>query len=159
TPIMTDSRQDKGSSALTGSDQAMTSSLLERLKVQDPNAWQQLVRLYYPLVRTWCLRSRLQAEDAADVAQEVFRTLSDNVARFERDGGANSFRGWLWGVTKKHLLAHWRRQKQQVAGTGGSDAQQRLAAVADPVVEEPSALEAASDRTTLVRRALAQLRS
>ena len=50
----------------------MSSSLLERLRGHDAEAWKRLVRLYHPSVRGWCLRGSLRSEDAADVVQEVF---------------------------------------------------------------------------------------
>jgi RNA polymerase sigma-70 factor (ECF subfamily) len=137
----------------------MSSSLLNRLRDQDADAWRRLVELYYPLVRDWCLRARLQAEDAADVAQEVFRALAGNVMRFEREGGKNSFRGWLWGITHNQLIAHWRRRQRQPTGVGGTEAQRRIAAVAEPQFEEPSTAEAADDKQGLLRRAVELLRS
>lgn len=136
----------------------MSSSLLQRLRDRDPDAWRRLVRLYYPLVRHWCLRAGLRTEDAADVAQEVFRALAGNVVRFDRDGGKNSFRGWLHGITRRQILAHRRHQNRQPEAAGGTDALRGLAQVPEAVVEEPSAAEDASERTGLLRRALAMLR-
>ncbi len=135
----------------------MSSSLLERLYVQDPEAWRRLVRLYYPLVHGWGQRAGLQAEDAADVAQEVFRVLARGITRFRREGGQNSFRGWLWGITHRELLAHRRRQKPQGVGAGGSEAQRRLAEL--PASEELSSEDVQGARQNLVQRALALLRS
>lgn len=137
----------------------MSSSLLQRLTLNDADAWRRLVRLYYPLVRGWCLRARLREEDVADVTQEVFRSLAGSVGRFRREGGKNSFRGWLHGITHKHLLAHWRRRRQQPEGAGGSEAQERLALVPELSLEEPSVAEKADDRSRLLGRAVAFLRS
>lgn len=153
---MPDSKQQLKNGPHAGMSQSVSSSLLERLREQDPDAWRWLVRVYYPLVRGWCQRSRLQAEDAADVAQEVFRVLAGNVARFRREGRQNSFRGWLWGITRRQLLAHWRQHKLMAAG--GTAAQQRFEAIPAPEVEEPSAQELVTDRQQLLRRALELLR-
>src|SRR5438874_478715 len=84
--IVTDRRQEDGSEARS----FVSSSLLQRLSVHDADAWRRLVRLYFPLVRGWCLRARLREEDAADVTQEVFRSLAGNVGRFRSEGGKNS---------------------------------------------------------------------
>jgi RNA polymerase sigma-70 factor (ECF subfamily) len=134
-----------------------SSSLLERVRAQEPEAWRRLVRLYYPLVRGWCERAGLQAEDAADVAQEVFRALAGNVGRFRRDGGQNSFRGWLWGITRRQLLAHRRRRQAQPTAAGGTDAQRRLAELPEP--EERSEADIPGEYRALLRRALDLLRS
>jgi RNA polymerase sigma-70 factor (ECF subfamily) len=136
----------------------MSSSLLQRLQAQDAEAWRRTVRLFYPLVRGWCQRSGLQAEDAADVAQEVFRALAGNVGRFDRAGGQNSFCGWLWGITRRQLLAHRRRRGRQPAAAGGTEAQRRLADLPEPA-DDLSAVEQPSDRLGLLRRALAMLRA
>ena len=53
-------------------------SLVDRLKWDDPEGWRRHVRLYGPLIYRWCRRGRLQPEDAADVVQEVFRTVAAN---------------------------------------------------------------------------------
>src|SRR5262245_10276050 len=151
---MTDPGQECGGEE-AGLSRSMSSSLLERLVVHEPEAWRRVVRLYYPLVRKWCQRSGLQAEDAADVSQEVFRALAGNVDRFRREGGQNSFRGWLWGITRRQLLGHW-RQRQAVAA-GGTEAQRRLAEYPEP--EDQSVAEIPSDRQAVLRRALALLRA
>ncbi len=138
---------------------SVSSSLLDRLRDRAPDAWARLVHLYYPVVRRWGERAGLQPADAADVAQEVFRALAGNVGRFDRAGGRNSFRGWVWGITRRQLLAHRRRQAAPVVGAGGTDAQERFAAVPDDTPPDASAADEAADRHDLLRRALAQLRA
>jgi RNA polymerase sigma-70 factor (ECF subfamily) len=144
--------------AESSASRSMSSSLLVRLRSSDAEAWRRFVHLYYPLVRQWCERARLQSEDAADVAQEVFRALSGNLGGFERDEGRNSFRGWLWGVTHRQLLAHWRRQKEQLVGAGGTAAQRRLDEIPEPLDEPVSSADLESERTGLLQRALELLR-
>jgi RNA polymerase sigma-70 factor (ECF subfamily) len=157
---MKDFRQDPYGVVSTASAASLSSSLLGRLVDHDSEAWKRIVRLYYPLVRTWCQRGGLQTEDAADVAQEVFRALATNVARFRREGGQNSFRGWLYGITQRQLLAHWRKQKIQPAAVGGSEAQQWLADVPEDFSEAggASSVAVADDRHGVLRRALELLR-
>lgn len=156
---MTDSPQYTGKPADGDASRSMSSSLLERLKGRQPDAWSRLVQLFYPLVRGWCQRAGLQEDDASEVAQEVFRAIAGNVERFERDDGRNSFRAWLRGITKRQLLAFWRKQKQQAVGVGGSSAQARIAELPQAFLDEPSVADVATERTELVRRALAILKS
>jgi RNA polymerase sigma-70 factor (ECF subfamily) len=139
----------------------MSSSLLVRLKANEPEAWRRLVRLYYPLVRKWCQRSGLKHEDAADVAQEVFRALAGNVARFRYEKGQTSFRAWMYGITSRQLLAHWRQQKQRPVAAGGSEAHQRFAELAEwgpDEVNGDSAVFPADERHEVLRRALRMMR-
>jgi RNA polymerase sigma-70 factor (ECF subfamily) len=139
----------------------MSSSLLDRLIDRDAEAWKRVVRLYYPLVRAWCQRGGLQSHDAADVSQEVFRALASNVGRFRREGGQNSFRGWIYGITQRQLMAYWRKQKKQPAALGGSEAHQWFAEFAEAgsaVDGALSSIAAPNDRQAVIERALQLLR-
>ena len=74
---------------------SVASSLLLRLRADDPAAWRGLLHLYGPLVYRWCRRAGVGPEDARDVGQEVFRTVARKLADFRRDRAGDSFRGWL----------------------------------------------------------------
>ena len=54
-------------------------SLTLMLRVQqdpaDPQAWDELVQRYHPIIRAWCLRWGSQPSDADDVAQQVLLKL------------------------------------------------------------------------------------
>jgi RNA polymerase sigma-70 factor, ECF subfamily len=127
-----------------------SSSLLQRVKLQDADAWRRLVRLYGPLVFLWCRQLGSSREDAADVAQEVWTAVAANVAEFRRDGPQHSFRGWLWTITRNKLRDRWRDPEPSAAG--GTDARRRLEQVPDELPD--SAEEVASFRGLLTRRAL-----
>jgi RNA polymerase sigma-70 factor (ECF subfamily) len=102
-----------------------SSSLLERVKVHDPEAWQRLCALYGPLIYRWCRQVGLQQADAADVSQEVFRTVANRIAEFEigRPGG---FRTWLRTITRNKIGDHLRRERQELRGRGGTTAHNGL---------------------------------
>lgn len=110
-----------------GASGSTSTSLLERVKARDPEAWRRLVELYGPLVYGWCRHSGIQAEDAADVAQEAFTAVATHVAEFRRDRPGDSFRGWLWTITRNKIRDHFRRRKSEAHAQGGTSAQQRLA--------------------------------
>src|SRR5208282_3612407 len=131
---------------------------LDAVRVNDPAAWQRLVRLYGPLVYGWARHSGLQAEDAADVVQEVFRAVLTHIGEFRRDRPGDTFRGWLRVVTQNKLRDFWRRGRHQPSAAGGSDAHREMAEVADPV---STALEEAAGEPapgSLLHRALALIR-
>ena len=104
-------------------------SLLERLKARDPEAWQRLIDLYTPLIYGWCRQCGLQAEDLADIGQEVFAAVASNKEGFRRDVPGASFRGWLWTITRNKVRDYFRRQKGKAQAQGGTAFQQRLAQV------------------------------
>src|SRR5438552_4671524 len=83
-------------------------SLLERVKARDARAWDQLVTLYSPLILHWCRRWDLEGHDAADVFQEVFQTLATQIGRFRKERPGDTFRGWLWTITRSKVHDHFR---------------------------------------------------
>jgi RNA polymerase sigma-70 factor (ECF subfamily) len=109
-----------------------SSTLLVRIRAQDPEAWGKLVHLYGPLVYRWCRQAGLQETDAADVGQEVFRAVARAIGGFRHDRAGDSFRGWLRTITRNKLRDFARRQPPGGRGAGGSDAQGRLQALAEP---------------------------
>jgi RNA polymerase sigma-70 factor (ECF subfamily) len=129
-----------------------STSLLARVRVQDQAAWERLVTLYSPLVFRWCQRAGLQPVDAADVGQEVFAAVARNIQNFRHDRPGDTFRGWLFTITRNKL-----RDRLPLppggAGAGGSDAQRQLAQV--PAEESGESEEDADDeRKLLYRRAV-----
>jgi len=132
------------------SPSSTSTSLLARLRTQDRDAWTRLGKLYGPLVYSWCRRRGLQAEDSADVVQEVFRAVAGHIQDFT----AGSFRGWLWTITRNKIMDHHRRGQHQPDAVGGTDAQERMNQIPDAL----DASETGSNTTSsLVRRALAMI--
>ena len=136
-----------------------SASLLDRVQRLDPNAWDRLVRLHGPLVYRWCRRAGLQDTDAADVSQEVFQAVFGGIAGFHRDQPGDSFRGWLWTITKNKLRDFFRRQAERPAATGGSDANQRFLEIPDKVPEDSDDQSGFDAQSSLAHRALALVRN
>lgn len=147
----TPSERPASSAVSAGSGGVTSLSLLERVKVRDPEAWQRLVRLYGPLVYQWCRRWQLAPEDAADISQDVFQAVSLHVAGFRRDSAAHSFRAWLWTITRNKMRDHFRRRQHEADAVGGTSAQLRLQEVPEEVPDDG---EEASAAGQLVHRAL-----
>lgn len=112
---------------------ATSLTLLQRAQARQPDAWERLVDLYAPLVLHWCRRAGLNDADAADVFQEVFRSLAEHLGEFRRDRPGDTFRGWLRIIARNKVHDHFRRQQRQPAAAGGSDIQRQLLDVADPL--------------------------
>jgi RNA polymerase sigma-70 factor, ECF subfamily len=115
---------------------ATSPSLLPRVQANQAGAWERLVDLYAPLVYHWCQRAHLKPEDAADVFQEVFRSVAEHVAGFHRDRAGDTFRGWLRTITRNKIHDLFRRQAGRAAAAGGTDAQLRLLAIPDPLADD-----------------------
>jgi RNA polymerase sigma-70 factor (ECF subfamily) len=110
---------------------------LERVKGGESDAWRRLVELYSPLIYQWSRHCSLQAEDAADIVQEVLAAVASGIAEFHRDRAGDSFRGWLWTITRNKIRDHARRQRGAPQAQGGTDALVQMAQIAADA-EEPS---------------------
>jgi len=139
-----------------GSDSSsISSTLLARIKARRPEAWQRLVELYGPEVYGWCRRAGIQADDAADVVQEVFAAVAARVADFRRERPGDSFAAWLGTIARNKIRDHFRRSRRRPAARGGTDAQQQFLQV-----PEPAELTRLSDAGgPLSRRALELVRA
>src|SRR5579872_3149949 len=111
---------------------ATRASLLVRLRdASDGEAWQEFVHLYAPVVYGFARKRGLQDADAADVMQEVLRSVSSAVARLEYDPVRGTFRGWLFTVTRNKVLNFLDSSNRRVQGSGDSGIQERLEQHAD----------------------------
>ena len=111
---------------MTQSD-ATRPSLLVRIKDhRDRQAWGQFVEIYAPLVYEMARRRGLQDSDAADLTQEVLRSVSGAVARLDYDPRKGTFRGWLFTVTRNALNTFFEAQQRVPRGSGDSGVQSWL---------------------------------
>ncbi len=137
---------------------ATSLTLLQRIRDKDQGAWRRVTELYGPLVYYWCARGGVRGEAADDLAQEVFLAAFTSLEQFRRDRPGHSFRGWLRGITRHHVLTYWRRHRDRPQAVGGTEARGRLEELpggpaADEEDDPPAELRA------LYRRALELIRT
>src|SRR5687767_15480166 len=89
-------------------------------------AWQEFVNLYGPVVYRFARNRGLQDADAADLMQDVLRSVARNAPRMEYDPGRGTFRGWLYTVTRNKIYNFLSGQRHRPRGTGDSNAHERL---------------------------------
>jgi RNA polymerase sigma-70 factor (ECF subfamily) len=110
-----------------GESPVTRASLLIRLRDgQDKEAWRQFVQLYASLIYGFARKRGLQDADAADLMQEVLRSVASAAGRLEYDPQRGSFRNWLYTVTRNKLYTFLSQRKRQVSGSGDSGVQERL---------------------------------
>jgi len=142
---------------MTQSD-ATRPSLLVRIKDhRDRQAWGQFVEIYAPLVYDMARRRGLQDSDAADLTQEVLRSVSAAVVRMDYDPRKGTFRGWLFTVTRNALNTFFEAQQRVPRGSGDSAVQAWLEE--RPVPEEESAVWDQEYQTRLLAYAADQVRA
>jgi RNA polymerase sigma factor (sigma-70 family) len=111
---------------------ATRASLLVRLRDgSDAGAWQEFVQLYAPVIYGFARKRGLQDADAADLMQEVLRSVSSAANRLEYDPHRGTFRGWLFTVTRNKVFNFLESRSKRVQGSGDSRTQQRLEQHAD----------------------------
>ncbi len=105
----------------TAAAKRTSQSLILRVKQNDPDAWERLVKLYSPLVYYWCRESGLPQADLQDVFQDVFHTLACKIEKF-RPIENGTFRGWLRTITRNKMTDHFRKTGREPKPIGGTAA-------------------------------------
>ena len=133
-------------------------SLLADAQGQNPSAWTRLVNLYAPLVAAWCRRWGLAEQEIADVLQEVFAAVANNLGTFRKEHPSDTFRGWLATIAKNKLRDHYRQRAERPTAIGGTEASLRLAQVLDPLSADESDLNDDAAFSAVLQQALDSIR-
>src|ERR1700722_17276187 len=111
---------------------ATRASLLVRLRDGgDAEAWRECVRLYAPVIYGFARKRGLQDADAADLMQDVLRSVSSAVHRLQYEPGRGTFRGRLFPATRNRVFNFLESRSRRVQASGDSRMQQRLEQHAD----------------------------
>jgi RNA polymerase sigma-70 factor (ECF subfamily) len=113
-------------------DGSTSRSLLASAKRDEPLAWERIVRLYAPLVASWCRRWGVAEQDLGDVLQDVFAAVAGHLKRFRKEEPVDTFRGWLLTITRNKVYDHFRRRANEPAAAGGTEAALHLQQIPDP---------------------------
>jgi RNA polymerase sigma-70 factor (ECF subfamily) len=125
------SGDDRGS--LAGST---SRSLLADARDADPSAWERVVRLYAPLVASWCRRWGMAEQDVGDLVQDVFSAVARHLDNFRKDRPGDTFRGWLLTITRNKVRDHIRRRAGEPTAAGGTEATRQLQQAPDPNLDD-----------------------
>ena len=111
-------------------------SLLARLgDARDSDAWGRFVDLYAPPVYRFARERGLQDADAADLTQDVLRSVSGAFRRGAFDAKLGSFRSWLFTVVLNRLRDLMSSPKRRERGAGDTAMIDRLGEVPDSAAE------------------------
>jgi RNA polymerase sigma factor (sigma-70 family) len=81
-------------------------------------AWQEFVNLYGPIVYGYARKRGLQDADAADLMQDVLRSVSAAIGRLDYDRNQGTFRGWLFTITRNKFLNFLAARRIRPRGSG-----------------------------------------
>src|SRR5262245_60997026 len=105
-------------------------SLLVRIRNRaDQASWSEFVELYAPIIYGFARRQGLQDADAADLVQDVLRSLCLAAEQFEYDPARGTFRQWLFTVVRNRLRDF--RSRLHVRGSGDTSTLRQLHEVPD----------------------------
>jgi RNA polymerase sigma-70 factor (ECF subfamily) len=94
------------------------SLLLQIRDGADHAAWQEFVNLYGPVVYGFARKRGLQDADAADIVQDVLRSVSSSIGRLDYDRHQGTFRGWLFTVTRNKVFNFLSARRIRPQGSG-----------------------------------------
>lgn len=110
-----------------------SASFLDALQnAANEEAWNQLVELYSPLIRSYLMRRGAAANDIDDVVQDVMTVVVRRFPEFRRQPHTGAFRSWLRTITVNCLRDQWKRQNRQPKAMGGTDFGNLVEELADP---------------------------
>jgi len=90
-------------------------------------AWHEFVALYGPIVYGFARKRGLQDADAADLMQDVLRSVSGAIGRLEYDPSQGTFRGWLFTITRNKVFNFLSARRIRPQGSGDSATNRLLA--------------------------------
>jgi len=85
-------------------------ALLERIKKDDREAFQELVSLYQKRIFLLAFSFFRNREDAMDIVQETFMRLYQKIHTF-REG--QNFQSWIFQVAKNLCIDHYRKNRSK----------------------------------------------
>jgi RNA polymerase sigma factor (sigma-70 family) len=94
-------------------------SLLIQLRDgSNQGAWQEFMKLYGPIVYGFARKRGLQDADAADLMQDVLRSVSGAIGRLDYDRSQGTFRGWLFTITRNKVFNFLSARRIRPQGSG-----------------------------------------
>src|SRR6187399_3731913 len=107
-------------------------SLLVQLRTgSNQIAWQEFVKLYGPVIYGFARKRGLQDADAADLMQDVMRSVSAAIGRLDYDRSQGTFRGWLFTITRNKIFNFLSARRIRPQGSGDTTTNRLLDAQPD----------------------------
>lgn len=132
-------------------------SLLVRLyDPQDEQAWTEFLEIYEPLIYRLARRRGFQDADAADLSQEIFRSVAVAVERWRLNPDRGSFRAWLFLIARNSMINALKKKQRRPLATG--DTQFRLLLESQPAPDDAAAMVETEYERDLFHWAAEQIR-
>lgn len=100
------------------SPQTRASLLVQLRDGANHGAWQEFINLYGPVIYGFARKRGLQDADAADLMQEVMRSVTGAIGRLDYDPTQGTFRGWLFTITRNKIFNFLSARRNRPQGSG-----------------------------------------
>jgi RNA polymerase sigma-70 factor, ECF subfamily len=141
-------------------DEVQEREVARGLRDGNADAWRALYDAY--AVRVWGAVARLMgpaSADVADVVQETFLAAARSAATY--DPWRGSLWLWLWGIARRHVALHYRKEKRhdrlRTAGDWLHARNGQVRRCLEGTSDAPPDLLAAAELADLVRATLTEL--
>jgi RNA polymerase sigma-70 factor (ECF subfamily) len=141
-------------------DEHQERAVARGLREGKTDAWRMLYDAYAE--RVWRSVARLlgaSSADVADVVQETFLAAARSARTYDADKGSLWF--WLWGIARRHVALHYRKQKRheriKQAGAWLARSNGQVLRCLEGRETSPHELAEAEELATLVRVTLTEL--
>jgi RNA polymerase sigma-70 factor (ECF subfamily) len=134
-----------------------STSLLNQVRAGETLAWYRLVNIYTPLIVLWSKQHGMKGVDTEDIVQNVFVAVAKHIAEFGHNRSENSFRAWLWTITRSKIMDQLRFTKKNPSAKGGEDFV-KFEAANNSLTGERNASESAHDLNLLIAATLEIIR-
>lgn len=110
---------------MTESPQTRASLVLRLRDRDDHDAWGDFVVDYGPMLYRFIRSRGLQDADAADLVQDVMRSVGTAIGRLDYAKEKGGFRAWLFTITRNKLSTYFEKRKR-IGPTANDTAQFEL---------------------------------
>ncbi len=122
------------------------SLLIEIRDLHNEAAWAQFIDAYAPLVYRYARRQGLQDADAADLTQDVLRSIVRAAGQFVYDPAKGRFRTWLYTVSRNKVINYLAAQKHVAQAGADTCAWEQVNSVPDPTPNDSAEWEREYER-------------
>ncbi|MEM6689317.1 MAG: sigma-70 family RNA polymerase sigma factor [Planctomycetota bacterium] len=116
---------------MTQSPPTRATLLLRLRNADDTDAWSQFVRDYGPMLYRFVRSRGLQDADAADLVQDVMRSVGAAIGRLDYQKEKGGFRAWLFTVTRNKLYSYFEKNARIQQGVGDTSTHEQLGQAVD----------------------------
>ena len=120
--------------------------LIQRAKVGDMGAFEELVFRYDKQVLTIAARYVQSAEDAKDIYQEVFLRVFRSLPRFQL---RSQFSTWLFRITTNVCLTHRAKRKRHVHASLSQDSEDDHGGTIAETISDKSATDERAEKSDM----------